>query len=61
MSVTKKIEEARVFLEGLSGDINDFLMMAQVTVPMVEQTVERAKLRISQVESLFGKNEDDDE
>ena len=53
MEMDEKLEEAKAFLKDLSKDLNDLLSIAQLTIPMVEGTVEKAKLRFSQVERLF--------
>ena len=57
MKVSEKLEEARGLLKDLFSDIDDVLSVAEMTIPMVDATVEKAKLRISQVERLFGAEE----
>lgn len=58
MKVEDRLEEAKSFLSDLSKDLCELFTMAQITIPMVEGTIEKAKLRISQVERLFGSVEE---
>jgi hypothetical protein len=58
MTASDKLEEARGLLKDLFTDIDDVLSLAEMTIPMVGATVEKAKLRISQVERLFGVEEE---
>ena len=58
MKVSEKLDEARSLLKELFTDIDNVLSVAEMTVPLVGATVEKAKLRISQVEHLFGLDEE---
>ena len=52
-TIIRKISEVRETFEGISKDVNEFLTMAELSVPVIEDVVEKVKSRISQVEKLF--------
>lgn len=52
-TVMKKIVEVRETFEGISKDVTEFLTMAELSVPVIEDVVDKVKARISQVEKLF--------
>lgn len=52
-TILRKIGEVRDTFEGISKDVNELLTMAELSVPVIEDVVEKVKNRISQVEKLF--------
>ena len=56
--VSKKISDARRIFNFISEDINEILEMAEVSVPIIENVVDKVKLRASQIEGIFGLKEE---
>lgn len=51
--MNEKLEETKVLLRDVSQDLIDMLSVVQISVPMVHDTVDKMKLRASQIEKLF--------
>lgn len=56
--VNEKIEEVKTCLTDVVKDINEILSMGQMTVPIVEGTIEKVKRRVTQIEKLFSNEEE---
>ena len=58
-TASKKLEEARQLVDGLSKDIQGFLTMAQMSVPLAESVLRRFSERTDQIKTLFNLNQGD--
>jgi hypothetical protein len=51
--VGRKIQDVRKTLEGISSDISELLSMAEISIPIAENVIDRVKERFCQIEKLF--------
>ena len=58
-TASRKLEEARNLVDGLSKDIQGFLTMAQMSVPLAESVLRRFSERTDQIKTLFDINQGD--
>lgn len=58
MKASEKLEEARGLFKDLFEDLDGIMQVAELTIPMVEATVEKADLRLTQIQRLFGLTEE---
>lgn len=58
MKAAEKIEEARGLFKDLFEDIDGIMQVAELTIPMVQATVEKADLRLMQIQRLLGLTEE---